>query len=102
MDTNNPSNYKKAMSGVNKEFVQALEKKLKNNDRQAIEDIIFIFDSNNNVVLKKMKKNKVRTYLHNQTILYDSDYTLNGKKQVNGEVTVTNGDYTLVKYEQED
>lgn len=100
MDENNPSNYRKAMSGVNKEFVQALEKQLKKGNRQTIEDIIFIFDPNNNVILKRMKKNKVRTRLHNQTIIYESDFTFNGKKTINAEVVVTDGEYKLIKYEQ--
>lgn len=88
------------MSGVNKEFVQALEKQLKKGNRQTIEDIIFIFDPNNNVILKRMKKNKVRTRLHNQTIIYESDFTFNGKKTINAEVVVTDGEYKLIKYEQ--
>lgn len=101
MDTNRPHIYKKAMSGVNKEFVKALEKQLDKGNKQTIEDIIFIFDPNNNVVLRKMKKNKLRTYVHNQTILYESDYVFNGKKEINGEVTVKDGEYKLIRYEKQ-
>lgn len=98
MNEDKPELFKKAMSGVNKEFVKALEKQLKAGNKQTIEDIIFIFDPANNVILRKMKKNKVRTDLYNQTIIYDSDYTFNGNKEVNGEVIVENGEYRLIKY----
>lgn len=101
MDSNNPANYKNAMSGVNKEFVKALEKQLDLGNKQTIEDIIFIFDPKNNVVLKKMKKNKVRTHVYNQTIIYESDYTFNGDVTINGEVTVKDGEYKLIRYEQQ-
>lgn len=98
MNEDKPELFKKAMSGVNKEFVKALEKQLKAGNKQTIEDIIFIFDPANNVILRKMKKNKVRTDLYNQTIIYNSDYTFNGNKEVNGEVIVENGEYRLIKY----
>lgn len=102
MDSNNPANYRKAMSGVNKEFVKALEKQLDAGNKQTIEDIIFIFDPKNNVVLRKLKKNKVRTHVYNQTIIYESDYTFNGDVEINGEIIVKDGEYKLIKYGQQD
>lgn len=101
LDESDPTNFKNAMSGVNKEFINALETQLKRGNHQTIEDIIFIFDPNNNVLLKKLKKNKVRTHINNQTIIYESDYTFNGKKTINAELSVSNGEYKLIKYEQQ-
>lgn len=101
LDETNPANFRKAMSGVNKDFVKALEKQLLLGNKQTIDDILFIFDPNNNVVLRGLKKNRVRTQLHNQSIFYNSDYTFNGTKEINGEVIVENGEYKLIRYEKQ-
>lgn len=99
LDTDNLANFKIAWSGINKQVPRVFETALKNGNKQALDDLIFIFDPNQNVLFKRQKRVRVLNFYQDHSVILDTDFQMNLRVgRVTAICTVDKYGYVLEKH----
>lgn len=93
---------KLALSGIPRKVQEIFKRQLKTNFDRTLSDLRFLFNPNNNVIIKKVKPITVITTINEQQVIYNTDFKMNPSlKKVSGTITVSDNDYKLLRNDGE-